>query len=70
MMETMLVLATIAQRFRFTIVPDHPVVPWPSFTMRPKNGIRAVLTPCDASPGTPAGLLAATSPNDNMNITH
>jgi cytochrome P450 len=45
MMETVLVLATIAPRFRFTVLPAHPVVPWPTFTLRPRHGIRAVLTP-------------------------
>jgi cytochrome P450 len=44
MMETVLVLASIAQKYRFTLVPDHPVVPWPIFTLRPRDGIRAVLT--------------------------
>lgn len=69
MMEIMLVLATIARRFRFTIVPDHPVVPWPSFTMRPKQGIRAVLTPVDSGRGSAPASLPATSANDNITIT-
>ena len=43
MTEAVLVLATLARRFRFTLVPDHPVVPWPSMTLRPKHGIRVVL---------------------------
>jgi cytochrome P450 len=43
MMETVLVLAAIAQRYRFTLVEGHPVVPWPTFTLRPQNGIKAVL---------------------------
>jgi cytochrome P450 len=41
-MEAALLLATIAQRFRFRAVPDHPVVPIPSFTLRPKHGIHMV----------------------------
>jgi cytochrome P450 len=45
MMETVLVLATIAPRFRFTLLPEPAVVPWPTFTLRPKHGIPAVLTP-------------------------
>lgn len=45
MMESVLVLATIAQRFRFTVVPGHPVVPWATFTLRPLHGIPAVITP-------------------------
>jgi len=40
MMEAALLLATIAQQFRFEAVPGHPVVPIPSFTLRPKHGIR------------------------------
>lgn len=43
MMETTLLLATIAQRYRFTLVPEHPVTIWPSVTLRPKHGIKAVL---------------------------
>ena len=44
-METALVLATIAQRYRFTVVEGHPVEPVASFTLRPKYGIPAVVTP-------------------------
>jgi cytochrome P450 len=43
MMEAVLLLATIAQQFRFSVVPAHPVVPMPSVTLRPKHGIRMVL---------------------------
>jgi cytochrome P450 len=43
MMEATLLLASIAQRFRFSAVPGHPVVPVPSFTLRPKHGIRMKL---------------------------
>ena len=43
MMESTLMLATIAQRFRFELVPDHPIKLFPSVTLRPKYGIRAVL---------------------------
>jgi cytochrome P450 len=45
MMETVLVLATIAQRFRFTLAAGHRVVPQPTFTLRPLHGIPAVITP-------------------------
>jgi cytochrome P450 len=38
-MEAVLLLATIAQRFRLRPVHGHPVVPVPSFTLRPKHGI-------------------------------
>ena len=43
MMEATLLLATIAQRFQFRAVPGHPVTPTPSFTLRPKQGIRMQL---------------------------
>ncbi len=45
MMEAVLLLTTIAQRFRLNLVPGHPVEMLPSITLRPKNGIRVVLTP-------------------------
>ncbi len=43
MIEATLLLATIAQRFQLRMVPAHPVVPTPSITLRPRNGIRMVL---------------------------
>jgi cytochrome P450 len=43
LMETALVLATIAQHFRFNLVPEHPVVPIASITLRPRYGIRVVV---------------------------
>jgi cytochrome P450 len=42
-MELTLLLATIAQRFRFALVPSHPVVPHPALTLRPKHGIKMTL---------------------------
>ena len=42
-MEATILLATIAQRFHFHAAPDHSVVPVPSFTLRPKNGIRMTM---------------------------
>jgi cytochrome P450 len=44
MMELVLVLATIAQQYRFTQHPGQEVVPWPTFTLRPNPGILAPLT--------------------------
>ncbi len=38
-MEGILVLASIAQRFRLTLVPGQTVVPEPKMTLHPKNGI-------------------------------
>ena len=43
MMEAVLLLATIAQRFQLTTEPGHPVVPRASITLRPAHGIRVVL---------------------------
>jgi cytochrome P450 len=42
-MEAVLLLATIAQRFRLEPVSGRPPVPQPSITLRPKDGIRARL---------------------------
>lgn len=42
LMEANLVLATIAQRFRFRLVPGHTVVPLASITLRPRHGLHVV----------------------------
>jgi len=39
MMEATLLLATIAQRYRFTLLPSPPVVPFFSITLRPRYGL-------------------------------
>jgi cytochrome P450 len=43
MMEAVLLLATIASRFQLNVVAEHPVIPVPSFTLRPKHGIMVTL---------------------------
>ncbi|MGH9515610.1 MAG: cytochrome P450 [Terriglobales bacterium] len=43
MMEATLLLATIAQKFQLNSVPGHPVLLVPSFTLRPKYGMRMTL---------------------------
>lgn len=43
LMETSLILATVAQKFRFSLVPGQVVEPQPSITLRPKNGIAVIL---------------------------
>jgi cytochrome P450 len=43
LMEAALILATIAQQYRFKLIEGHPVVPLASITLRPRHGIRAVL---------------------------
>src|SRR5205085_5280450 len=40
MMEIVLLLATIGQRFRFTLDPDHKVELLPVLSLRPKGGIK------------------------------
>jgi len=43
LMEASVVLATIGQKFRFQLVPNHKVTPLASITLRPKNGIQVRL---------------------------
>jgi cytochrome P450 len=43
LMETVFLLATIAQKFRLVRVPSHIVTPWPSMTLRPRHGVQVVL---------------------------
>ena len=38
-MEGTLVLASIAQRFRLSLVPGQTIVPEPKMTLRPKHGL-------------------------------
>ena len=39
MLEAVLLLATLTQKIRLDLVPGHRVVPQPSITLRPKDGI-------------------------------
>jgi cytochrome P450 len=43
--EAQLVLATVAQRYRLRLVPDHPVEAVAAITLRPRNGVRVTLQP-------------------------
>ncbi len=43
MMETTLLLATIAQRYRFVLTPGPPIKPLFSITLRPTNGMKMKL---------------------------
>ena len=43
MMEIILVLATIGQKFHLKLAPDQKVEPAPAMSLRPKNGIRVVV---------------------------
>ena len=44
-MEAILVLATLAQRWRLKVVEDHPIALQPKITLRPKFGIQVILEP-------------------------
>src|SRR5215470_15872102 len=43
LMEATMILATVAQKFRFRLAENHPVKPLASITLRPAHGIRATL---------------------------
>lgn len=43
MMEAILILATLAQKFRLTLQPNHPVVLQPSLALRPLHGMKMLL---------------------------
>jgi len=43
MMEIVLVMATIGQRFRFSLVPDQRVELLPAMSLRPKDGIKVIV---------------------------
>jgi len=43
MMEAVLLLATIAQKFKLTLVPGQTIEKLPSVTLRPKSGVRVIL---------------------------
>jgi cytochrome P450 len=43
MMEIILGLAVIGQRFRLELVPDHPVTIYPAMSLRPKDGVKVVV---------------------------
>jgi cytochrome P450 len=41
-MELVLIVATVAQQWRFALVPNHPVVPQPLVTLRAKHGMKMI----------------------------
>ena len=45
MMEIVLLLATIGQKFRFALEPEHKVEVLPVLSLRPKNGIKVIVEP-------------------------
>jgi cytochrome P450 len=44
-MEGVLVMATIAQRWRFNLVPGQIIEPHPQITLRTRHGVRMILRP-------------------------
>jgi cytochrome P450 len=42
LMEGTLIAAMMTQRFRFDVVPGHPVQPEATLTLRPRNGVRMI----------------------------
>ena len=43
MMEVVLLLATLGQRFKFSLLPDHPVSLLPAMSLRPRDGIKVTV---------------------------
>jgi cytochrome P450 len=43
MIEAVLILTTLIQRFRFIADPNSPVMPIPSMTLRPRRGVRVLV---------------------------
>ncbi len=41
-MEGVLILATLAQKWKLSLAPGHPVELDPLFTLRPKHGMKMV----------------------------
>jgi hypothetical protein len=48
MMEAVLLLATISQRFQLDFIPDFPMLPQPSITLRLEQGIKVKLNSMNA----------------------
>jgi len=46
MMEALVILAMVTQRYRLDRVPGHPVEPKPGITLRTRNGLLMTLHPC------------------------
>jgi cytochrome P450 len=57
-MESLLVLATVAQKYRLRLVPGHPVEPEPLITLRPRYGLKMELERRTAPAQAPNGARA------------
>jgi cytochrome P450 len=49
LLEAVLILATVAQQFRFELLAGQRVIPWPAVTLRPKYGIHVVCRAVEAA---------------------
>lgn len=45
MMEATLIIAAMAQRFHFVLLPNQSITPFPAITLRPKQGVHVRLAP-------------------------
>jgi cytochrome P450 len=45
MMEMVLILAMVAQRYQLRLTPGHPIEPEPRLTLRPRHGVLMTLHP-------------------------
>jgi cytochrome P450 len=43
LIEAQLIVATLAQRYRLHLVPQHKVEPWPLITLRPRFGMQMII---------------------------
>jgi cytochrome P450 len=43
MMEAQLIMATVVQKYRLKMVPEHPVVPQSKITVRPRHGLKVTV---------------------------
>ncbi|ALF56155.1 cytochrome P450 [Nostoc piscinale CENA21] len=56
-MEAALLLATIAQSFQIDLVPGYPIVPQPSITLRPENGLKVEIKQIKLKAASGAGIV-------------
>jgi cytochrome P450 len=62
MMEAQIIIASIMQRARLSLVPGHPVELEPVVTLRPKHGLRVVAQPRKAGLGAATPARASSRP--------
>ncbi len=52
-MEGLIVMTTLAQRWRLSLVPDHAIEPYPGLMLRPRDGMRMTVSKRETGAGTP-----------------